>query len=89
MNKNLSLILLLACVAVGSTFIVSSQAEDNDDGSVACLNGPAGTVVAGNGSEADGMVYDATKARKNDAKATDCTASISSGETEDEDGDSD
>ena len=64
-----------------------SDVEDNDGGSAACLNGPAGIEVKGNGKMADGMVYDATKGKTSAKPASNCTNSVAMGETEDDDGD--
>lgn len=80
---------LMSTVAVGAFFAAASHAEDDDGGSVACLNGPAGVQVKGNGNTADGVVYDATKGKSAAKPASNCMNSAAMGENEDDDGDED
>ena len=88
--KTLMLVtVLMSTIAVGAFFAAAGHAEDNDGGSAACLNGPAGIEVKGNGKMADGMVYDATKGKTSAKPASNCTNSVAMGETEDDDSDED
>jgi hypothetical protein len=88
MTRKILLTLMASTLALGLLTIGISRAEEND-GASNCLSGPTGSVVAGSNGEADGMVYDATKAAKSSGSKTDCTQTSANGETEDEDGDSD
>lgn len=80
---------LMSTITVGAFFAAASHAEDDDSGSVACLNGPAGVQVKGDGNMAGGVVYDATKGKSSAKPASNCLNSVAMGENEDDDGDED
>lgn len=90
MKKLIVAAALLTSVAAGVLAVsTNSFADDSDGGSVSCLNGPKGTQVQGDGTTADGMVYDATKSKTAAKSATGCTDTMAMNSEDDEDGDTD
>lgn len=80
---------LMSTVSAGVLFAAASHADDDDNGSVACLSGPAGVKVKGDGNMADGVIYDATKGNSSAKSKSDCVPLMATGETDDDDGDDD